>query len=220
MGWTLVAGADIEEKGKHAWGAVLYKIAADADASVANYTFTLSAPKEAVGAIVAFSGVDVDNPFDAIGEITLTTKGKDSDPSTTAITTVSRDAAVLMLGMAKEDIGWDSWETQGQGILGQIFPTSLSQLFNVTTNPKDENSPSVGAAWAIKPVVGTTGKGVVTTSGEKSENSGTILIALKPSCSASFPNIWNGMGFINLHLMIKFFFQRVIRQLLIQMWWI
>jgi hypothetical protein len=44
-------------------------------------------------------------PFDAIGEITLTTKGKDSDPSTTAITTVSRDAAVLMLGMAKEDIG-------------------------------------------------------------------------------------------------------------------
>jgi hypothetical protein len=78
---------------------------------------------------VAFSGVDVDNPFDAIGEITLTTKGKDSDPSTTAITTVSRDAAVLMLGMAKEDIGWDSWETQGQGILGQIFPTSLSQIF-------------------------------------------------------------------------------------------
>jgi hypothetical protein len=33
-----------------------------------------------------------------------------------------------MLGMAKEDIGWDSWETQGQGILGQIFPTSLSQI--------------------------------------------------------------------------------------------
>jgi hypothetical protein len=55
----------------------------------------------------------VDN-FDAIGEITLTTKGKDSDPSTTAITTVSRDAAVLMLGMAKEDIGWDSWETRAR----------------------------------------------------------------------------------------------------------
>jgi hypothetical protein len=62
-----------------------------------------------------------------IGEITLTTKGKDSDPSTTAITTVSRDAAVLMLGMAKED-GWDSWETQGKVFLVQIFPTSLSQL--------------------------------------------------------------------------------------------
>jgi hypothetical protein len=36
-------------------------------------------------------------------QITLTTKGKDSDPST-AITTVSRDAAVLMLGMAKRNI--------------------------------------------------------------------------------------------------------------------
>jgi hypothetical protein len=42
--------------------------------------------------------------FDAIGEITLTTKGKDSDPSTTAITTVSRDAAVLMLGMHKRKL--------------------------------------------------------------------------------------------------------------------
>jgi hypothetical protein len=41
--------------------------------------------------------------FDAIGEITLT-KGKDSDPSTTAITTVSRDAAVLMLGMHKRKL--------------------------------------------------------------------------------------------------------------------
>jgi hypothetical protein len=63
----------------------------------------------------------------AIGEITLTTKGKDSDPSTTAITTVSRDAAVLMLGI-KEDIGWDSWETRGKVFLVKIFPTSLSQL--------------------------------------------------------------------------------------------
>jgi hypothetical protein len=114
-------------------GAVLYKIA-DADADSVTNTFTLSAPKEeAVG--YCCSRVDVDTLCDAIGEITLTT-GKDSDPSTTAIP-VSRDAAVLMLGMAKEDIGWDSWETQGQGILGPIFPTSQS-TFNVTTNPKDE----------------------------------------------------------------------------------
>jgi hypothetical protein len=33
-----------------------------------------------------------------------------------------------MLGMAKEDIGWDSWETQGQGILGQIFLLALVKL--------------------------------------------------------------------------------------------
>jgi hypothetical protein len=40
--------------------------------------------------------------FDAIGEITLT-KGKDSDPSTTQLQ-LFQDAAVLMLGMAKENI--------------------------------------------------------------------------------------------------------------------
>jgi hypothetical protein len=192
IGWEFVAGADIEEKGKHAWGAVLYKIAGDADASVTDYTFTLSAPEEAVGAIVAFSGVDVATPFDAIGEITLTEEGKGSDPSTTAITTVSRDAAVLMLGMAKDNIGWDRWNTQGQGILDQMFPPSLIQLFNVPAKPK-EKSPSVGAAWAIKQSVGTTGQGTVTTSGKNADKSGTILIALRPSCSASVPNIWDGM---------------------------
>jgi hypothetical protein len=36
---------------------------------------------------------------------------------------------VLMLGMAKEDIGWDSWETQGQGILGQIFLLALVNFY-------------------------------------------------------------------------------------------
>jgi hypothetical protein len=181
VGWILVAGADIEEKGKHAWGAVLYKIVADADASVTNYTFTLSAPKEAIGVIVAFSGVDVDTPFDAIGEITLT-EGKDSDPSTTAITTVSRDAAVLMLGMAKDNIGWDSWKTDTD-------PGDLEKLFSFTA---DKINASVGAAWAIKEAVGTTGLGTVVTSGKNADKSGVILIALKPSCSASFPNIWDG----------------------------
>jgi hypothetical protein len=98
--------------------------------------------------------------FDAIGEITLTTKGKDSDPST-AITTVSRDAAVLMLGMAKEDIGWDSWKL-GQGILGPNIPTSLSQIFNVSTNPKmKKGSVCVGdktSRWDYRKGVVTTGK--------------------------------------------------------------
>jgi hypothetical protein len=50
MGWTLVAGADLEEKGKDkngkiSLGAVLYKIATDDDLDKDNYTFTLSALK-------------------------------------------------------------------------------------------------------------------------------------------------------------------------------
>jgi hypothetical protein len=59
MGWTLVAGADLEEgKGKDRMvkGAVLYKIATDDDLDKDKYTFTLSDPKEAVGA-VSLSGL-------------------------------------------------------------------------------------------------------------------------------------------------------------------
>jgi hypothetical protein len=145
---------------------------------VTNYTFTLSATKEAVGVIVAFSGVDVDTPLDAISEITLT-EDKDSDSSTTAITTVSRDAAVLMLGMAKDNIGWDSWKTETD-------PGDLEKLFYFTA---DKINASVGAALSIKEAFGTTGLGTVLTSGMNADKSGVILIALKPSCSASFPNI-------------------------------
>jgi hypothetical protein len=104
----------------------------------------------------------VDNPFD-IGEITLTTKGKDSDPSTTAITTVSRDAAVLMLGMAKEDISWIVGKLRARYSWSKFL---LAKSTFSTTNLKDEKS--VGAAWAIKPVVGTR-EGAVTTTGKSRE---------------------------------------------------
>jgi hypothetical protein len=67
-----------------------------------------------------------------LGEI-LTTKGKDSDPSTTAITTVSRDAAVLMLGMAKRNYSWDSWKTQGKVFLVQYFLLDCQLLMFHTT---------------------------------------------------------------------------------------
>jgi hypothetical protein len=77
MGWTLVAGADLEEgKGIRMLGAVLYKIANMMILTRTKY-FHAERPKEAV-AIVAFSGLMW--TIDAIGEITLTTKGKDSDP--------------------------------------------------------------------------------------------------------------------------------------------
>jgi hypothetical protein len=73
--------------------------------------------------------------FDAIGEITLTTKGKDSDPSTTAITTVSRCRGVNAW-YGKRKYSWDSWETQGQGILGPIL---LLDNFNVNASLEEKS---------------------------------------------------------------------------------
>jgi hypothetical protein len=118
-----------------------------------------------------------------------------------------------MLGMAKEDIGIVG-KLRGKVFLVK-YSTSLSQLLMFLLVLK--KSPSVGAAWAIKPVVGTTGKGGYN-QWQKSEKSGTILIAL--NLLVASPNIWDGIsGFYEAAPNDKIFF-RVIRQLLIQMWWI
>jgi hypothetical protein len=167
-GWTLVAGADIEGKGKHAWGAVLYRIATADDNSIMSYTFTLSDSKEAVGAIVAFSGVDISNPFDvAPGSISV---GKDSMASTPAITTVSPNAAVLMLAMSKKDISWFNWKTTD--------PDNITELYDF----QGDKDTSVGAAGAIKSDAGSTGEGTVEL-GDKEESYGVILVALRPYCN-------------------------------------
>jgi hypothetical protein len=76
--------------------------------------------------------------FDAIGEITLTTKGKIQIHPLPQLQQFQE--TVLMLGMAKEDIGWDSWETQGQGILGQYSLLALESTLMLLLIPKMKKS--------------------------------------------------------------------------------
>jgi hypothetical protein len=180
-GWTLIAGADLLGVTLR-YGAVLYKVAGASEPT--SYTFTLGAGvTDAVGAIVAFSGVDTtggsgvggvgSGPFDATtGAIDV------SDSATvtaTTITTADANAAVIMFGMAANSAPtWSGWTTTSPGALTEIAD------FQSTSD-------SVGAAWATKAAAGATGAGTATLS--VTTRNGGILIALKPLVSTPTPTM-------------------------------
>lgn len=167
-GWTLIAGADLEgNRGR--WGTVLYKIAGASEPT--NYVFTLATQtSSSVGAIVAFSGVNIANPFDALGSITVRNQ---ANLQATEITTNTANAAVIMFGMVGDnDLNFSNWNTTSPGALTELYDTNISG-----------GQVSIGAAWAIKVTAGATGNGVATVS---SSRNGSILIALKPLPSVSF----------------------------------
>jgi hypothetical protein len=85
-----------------------------------------------------------------------------------------------MLGMAKENYGWDSSKPY---ILVQYFLLDLNKLYLLALEEK-----SICGAMGDK-----TSRWYRKGAQPKSEKSGTILIALRPSCSASVSNIWNGV---------------------------
>ena len=163
-GWTLIDGANLLG-GTNRRAAVLYKIANAAEP--ANYTFTLDAQSnQTVGTIAAFSGVDLANPFDvASGNLSV-------QNSTTVLlanskTTVTANAAVVMLGMAANSSPtFSAWSAATMG--------TLTEFFDNRTN----NNAAVGGAWAIKATAGPTGAGIATLSAAE-RNAGIILV-LRP----------------------------------------
>ena len=139
-GWKLLAGADLGSVGALRYGAVLYKVASSSEN--ATYTFTLGpSTTNAVGTIVAFTGVDVSGatPFDAVGALVT---GTGNAVTTTQMTTVSANAPVIMFGEVSGSArAWSGWTTTSPGTLTELYdnPTGSAQ---------------VGAAWGTKPTAG------------------------------------------------------------------
>ena len=168
-GWTLIDGANLGG-GTNRWGAVLYKMAGAAEP--ANYTFTLDAQSNrTVGTIAAFSGVDAANPFD-VASGNLSVQNSTTVVNATTKTTVTPNAAVVMLGMAANTSpNFSGWSA---AIMG-----TLTEFFDDRTN----NNAAVGGAWAIKAVAGATGAGSATLSA--AERNAGILLVLRPIVSAA-----------------------------------
>jgi len=166
-GWTLIKGADLAGITLRR-ASLLYRVAGASEGS--SYTFNLgSGTSNAVGSIVAFSGVDTSSgPFDAT-PLNISVQGSQQAVAATTTTTVSANAAVIMFGMAANgNPTWSGWSTASPGSL------TLTEIMDFQST-----SASVGAAWATKAVAGATGAGAATLS--SSERNGGILIALKPS---------------------------------------
>src|ERR1035437_1729405 len=164
-GWTSIDGRSLAGSTPR-YGAVFYKIAGSAEGT--NYAFSLgSGTSNSSGAIVAFSGVNNTTPFDVTNGI-IYVQGSQTEVDATSITTVTANAAVIMLGMAANSSPtWSGWTTTSPGVLTQI---ASIQSTNTTTT---------GIGWAIKLTAGSTGIGKATLS--SGERNGGILIALKPA---------------------------------------
>ncbi len=180
-GWTLIDGRQIRSEGTGNgdnawWGTVLFRIAGASEP--ASYAFSLpnSRADMAIGSIVAFRGVNTTGgvqvngsaggPFDvAPGVLNLA----NSDVATaTSLTTVTNGAAVIMLAQVNNDRSYSNWSTANVGTLSELYD-------NVTTNGDDA---SVGAAWVLDAIAGSTGDGTVTLSA--SDRNAAVLIALRP----------------------------------------
>jgi len=176
-GWTVISGGAINNGG-NIRATLLYKVAGGSEP--ANYTFVLGAgANDAVGSIVAFTGVDGSGPFDvAPGSMSLSTSTS-TTATATAITTVTANAAVVMFTQASDNNTWSAWNTTSPGSLWEINQTTFNSSQDL----------SVGAAFASKAVAGSTGSGTATQSG--TDYWGAMLIALKPAVVAPPPvNLW------------------------------
>lgn len=148
---------------------VLYKVAGGSEP--ANYTFALGAgANDAVGTIVAFSGVDNASPIDATGTMGLSVAAGQT-ATAPGITTNSANAAVVMFGNQSDNRTYSSWTTTSPGNLTEIAE------FLWTNGTQDM---SVGAAWATKASAGATGDGTVTLQ-DNNDRWAAMLIALKAS---------------------------------------
>jgi len=166
FGWTLIDGRYL---GNSRYGTVLYRVAGASEP--ANYIFSLATTaRQAVGSIVAFSGVDSIAPFDvAPGNILVS--GSSVNVAATSITTVTANAAVVMLGMSAYNSSTvnfltANWSTTSPGALTEIYDNNRAYYA------------TVGAAWAIKATAGATGAGAAQLSANR--QNGGILLALRP----------------------------------------
>jgi len=180
-GWTLIPGVVNVGGGSAKHCALFYKIATASEP--ASYTFTLTGSPvppniytvytHSIGSIVAFSGVDAANPFDAIGTMNSQLSHTPSTGlSAPSITTTTDNCAIVLFGMesyfsgGNVDVSFSTWATAtSPGVLTEIYDATNYYI-------------SVGAAWAPMAIHGVTGAGSAILS--KSCTWGAILIALKP----------------------------------------
>jgi hypothetical protein len=167
-GWNLIAGADLGGSTDR-WGTVLYKIATATDAAPGTLSYAFSLDSQAngsVGSIVAFSGVDQTTPFDVANGAISVQVSQTAVAAGTKITATA-NAAVVMFGMAANGSPtFSGWTTTSPGALTELYDNQST------------NNATVGAAWAIKPIAGSTGSGAAALSG--GERNGGILVILRP----------------------------------------
>lgn len=187
-GWTLIDGRTLGANGNDDWWVtVYYKVVTASDVSATSFSFTPNAASdETTGGIVVFRNVLASNIFDvAPGTIKVANSDDlDADP----ITTVTANAAVVMLGMVATNRTMSTWNTSSPGSLGEIYEET-------TTGGADHG---IAAAWSLKASAGNTGP-IATAELSSNANTfnGAILLALRPVnpvAPQATANLWSVSG--------------------------
>jgi len=149
-----------------------YKLATNSDVAQTVFSFNVSgssgnAGDVSAGSIITFLGVDRTTPVEVVGSPSTSTN---QNVNASAITTLSNNAAVVMIGITSGDDfrSWSNWST--------TLPGSLTEIVDYAANNGVQDV-TVASAWAIKAEAGSTGNGTVTLSG--SETSTAIMISIK-----------------------------------------
>jgi len=179
LGWTSLGTGIFNGSNLHA--TVLYRVAGGSEP--ASYIFSLGAgANDAVGTIVAFSGVDNTTPIDATGTMGLSV-ANGGTATAPGITTTTASAAVVMFANQSDNRNYTGWTTTSPGGLTEIAE------FEWTNGSQDM---SVGAAWATKASAGATGNGTVTLE-DNNDRWAAMLVALRQGPIPT-PNLWGIQG--------------------------
>jgi hypothetical protein len=162
-GWTLIDGAVLGGS-NYVRGAILYRIVDGTEGS--NFTFSLGGfPTNAYneGALVAYTGVDLTNPFDVIpGTIStpaIPTGFLSTMVNPSGITTITSDALIIVLGMNYRP----AWA--GEPLYSDFSGWSVtSPVLEEQYNVHGDAVVSVGAATGTQATPGATGDGTITVS--------------------------------------------------------
>lgn len=172
-GWTLLAGSGIGGSNNYR-GAILYKIVTETW-EPASYTIIPSNyanNNDVQAAIIAYRGVDLDNPFNATGSFVSPGTGGRTI-SIPAINTTTTNTLILQLSM--------SWRTGNNAARTySSWTTSTSGTLTETYDFSSITSVSLGAAARLKPTTGSTGNGTITLSDNNTYRGG-IMLALNPT---------------------------------------
>lgn len=176
-GWTQIAGSYIENVNNTTVvrATLLYKVATAPDVAAANFSFTLDSDSDdGEGGIVAFSGVDGTTPFDVTPGTVYTGISDDNNFTASAITTTTANSAIIMFGAISDNNTISNWSTTNPGTLTELYDVPFDATEDI----------GMGAAWALKPAIGSTGTG--TADINATDPQGAILIALRPAPMQTF----------------------------------